>query len=92
MYELNCRSRTSGGTVTAIRYLAGVALTPLPMTEIGTTKRYTGHMAGVAGVYQLDFLKDGVVESVGEIDWNGTAEVRASTPAAIATAVWGYER
>lgn len=78
MNELNCRA-TTGATVTAIPYLLGVAQTPIALTEIGTTGRYTGHMTGEAGIYQFDFTENGVVIGTGEIEWNGTAEVTIAT-------------
>lgn len=84
MNELNYRT-DSGGTVTCVPYLAGVAQAPIDLTEIGTTGRYIGNMTGAAGIYQLDFLLNGVADGVGEIRWSGTAEILFPAPAEIRT-------
>ncbi len=89
-YELNCPA-PEGATITVIPILTGVAQAPIALAYIGSNL-HSGNMAGAPGVYQLVFLLDGVFYTVSEIDWDGEAEVRVATPAAIAEAVMRYTR
>lgn len=90
--ELNVSPPAGATTASVIPYLLGVAQPQIALTKIVGRDRFTGHMIGAAGVYQIDCLVDGVKYGTGEIDWDGTAEVRVSTPAAIAEAVMRYTR
>ncbi len=82
MNELNCPAPAGATTANAIPYLRGVAQAPIALTKISGSDRFTGDMTGAAGVYQFDFLVDGVFYTSGEIDWDGTNEIRVSSIAA----------
>ncbi|MDI3348964.1 hypothetical protein PIGBHMHK_00605 [Mycoplasmopsis arginini] len=73
--EITIGDGTTGLTVTATPYLAGVAQSPISLTELGTTGVYEGDMTGSAGTYTIVFISSGTTYGAGKIIWNGTAEV-----------------
>lgn len=73
--ELNICIGTTGLTVTAVPYLAGVDGTPIALTELDATGVYQGDMTGAAGTYQIVFVASGVTQGAGQIIWDGSAEV-----------------
>ena len=72
--ELNIGIGTTGLTVTATPYLAGVAQATIAMTELGATGVYQGNMTGAAGVYEIVFISAGATKGAGTILWDGTRE------------------
>lgn len=87
MNELNIILTKSGLSVTAQRYLGGVAAgSAIPLFEVEGSGFYTGHMAGAAGDYQLVFRADGENVGAGVIRWDGSVEILPATGGSIPTA------
>lgn len=85
--ELNIAAQLSGLTVTAQRYLGGVAVgTAISLTEVGTSGFYTGNMTGAAGDYDIVFRAAGENIGSGPIRWDGSAEILPASGGSVPTA------